>query len=155
MCVSATAQFHLTIAVCLLPFSVCFRFEFFRFRFCFIALTLCRRQSLACPWRFHTIGVFYTHTHTRARAQYNIKLSRLARSCKAYPAVCSRVLGDRGDGVCSDIYRQLRESGRRTPFPASRPVTVSLSLSPKFHHCLLYTSPSPRDRPRSRMPSSA
>ena len=24
-----------------------------------------------------------------------------------------------------------------------------------FHHCLLYTSPSPRDRTRSRMPSSA
>ena len=25
----------------------------------------------------------------------------------------------------------------------------------KFHNCLLYTSPSPRDRTRSRMPSSA
>ena len=25
----------------------------------------------------------------------------------------------------------------------------------KFEHCLLYTSPSPRDRTRSRMPSSA
>ena len=25
----------------------------------------------------------------------------------------------------------------------------------KFHDCLLYTSPSPRDRTRSRMPSSA
>ena len=24
-----------------------------------------------------------------------------------------------------------------------------------YHHCLLYTSPSPRDRTRSRMPSSA
>ena len=26
---------------------------------------------------------------------------------------------------------------------------------PFFNHCLLYTSPSPRDRTRSRMPSSA
>ena len=28
-------------------------------------------------------------------------------------------------------------------------------LSPRFYTCLLYTSPSPRDRTRSRMPSSA
>ena len=28
-------------------------------------------------------------------------------------------------------------------------------LYPTFDHCLLYTSPSPRDRTRSRMPSSA
>ena len=27
--------------------------------------------------------------------------------------------------------------------------------NPKLHICLLYTSPSPRDRTRSRMPSSA
>ena len=28
-------------------------------------------------------------------------------------------------------------------------------LEPMFSNCLLYTSPSPRDRTRSRMPSSA
>src|SRR5678810_1377126 len=28
-------------------------------------------------------------------------------------------------------------------------------LSPLYHYCLLYTSPSPRDRQKSRMPSSA
>ena len=27
--------------------------------------------------------------------------------------------------------------------------------TPQFDHCLLYTSPSPRDRQKSRMPSSA
>ena len=40
---------------------------------------------------------------------------------------------------------------------AERQVTVegnSFALEPPFH-CLLYTSPSPRDRTRSRMPSSA
>ena len=31
----------------------------------------------------------------------------------------------------------------------------SVSLSPTPYSCLLYTSPSPRDRTRSRMPSSA
>ena len=32
---------------------------------------------------------------------------------------------------------------------------ASLAESIKNHHCLLYTSPSPRDRQKSRMPSSA
>ena len=32
---------------------------------------------------------------------------------------------------------------------------LGLSLSGVFSHCLLYTSPSPRDRQKSRMPSSA
>ena len=31
----------------------------------------------------------------------------------------------------------------------------SISIDAKVHACLLYTSPSPRDRTRSRMPSSA
>ena len=32
---------------------------------------------------------------------------------------------------------------------------ISLSIMVVYHFCLLYTSPSPRDRTRSRMPSSA
>ena len=32
---------------------------------------------------------------------------------------------------------------------------ASMAAVPGFHGCLLYTSPSPRDRTRSRMPSSA
>ena len=35
------------------------------------------------------------------------------------------------------------------------PMTMYLSVTPHIHPCLLYTSPSPRDRTRSRMPSSA
>ena len=39
----------------------------------------------------------------------------------------------------------------------SRPVrhAVAIYQAPAFFTCLLYTSPSPRDRTRSRMPSSA
>ena len=33
--------------------------------------------------------------------------------------------------------------------------TAGLEVPPRIHFCLLYTSPSPRDRTRSRMPSSA
>ena len=34
-------------------------------------------------------------------------------------------------------------------------VTIRLTTHDAGNHCLLYTSPSPRDRTRSRMPSSA
>ena len=43
----------------------------------------------------------------------------------------------------------LHEEGR---FGLKDPVSKYL---PEFRHCLLYTSPSPRDRQKSRMPSSA
>ena len=44
------------------------------------------------------------------------------------------------------------------PYPASKGQTGSEAPSMRFQMdlvCLLYTSPSPRDRTRSRMPSSA
>ena len=34
-------------------------------------------------------------------------------------------------------------------------IDTSKIIPPRLHRCLLYTSPSPRDRTRSRMPSSA
>ena len=39
--------------------------------------------------------------------------------------------------------------------PLSRMVSVATSVAGPLYLCLLYTSPSPRDRTRSRMPSSA
>ena len=33
--------------------------------------------------------------------------------------------------------------------------TIGIAISDPISNCLLYTSPSPRDRTRSRMPSSA
>ena len=36
-----------------------------------------------------------------------------------------------------------------------KPMADGLELLPKSYACLLYTSPSPRDRQKSRMPSSA
>jgi len=49
-------------------------------------------------------------------------------------------------GVNPEYLRILEQSGR---------VFGRLSTAPLFMSCLLYTSPSPRDRTRSRMPSSA
>ena len=39
--------------------------------------------------------------------------------------------------------------------PLYRALLMSLHMIPMYRFCLLYTSPSPRDRTRSRMPSSA
>ena len=36
-----------------------------------------------------------------------------------------------------------------------KPVKTFMEKRQQYYHCLLYTSPSPRDRTRSRMPSSA
>ena len=42
-----------------------------------------------------------------------------------------------------------------TPLSAKERFTALTSISPEVKACLLYTSPSPRDMRRSRMPSSA
>ena len=57
--------------------------------------------------------------------------------------------------------RQDRKPGPRTPISAKLVANLITSagadrvLTLDLHACLLYTSPSPRDRTRSRMPSSA
>ena len=51
----------------------------------------------------------------------------------------------------ADLLTQLQSA--RTE--AQRIVSEAENESDKLHNCLLYTSPSPRDRTRSRMPSSA
>ena len=43
--------------------------------------------------------------------------------------------------------------GQEAKFISWLPITKSQSQ--QFMHCLLYTSPSPRDKRQSRMPSSA
>ena len=49
----------------------------------------------------------------------------------------------------ASLYQALY--GGRNPLFCARPVAEAIGLK----DCLLYTSPSPRDRTRSRMPSSA
>ena len=41
------------------------------------------------------------------------------------------------------------------PNGTGRLVVAGVVTAPTYHGCLLYTSPSPRDRQKSRMPSSA
>ena len=66
---------------------------------------------------------------------------------------------DRGDeikAILTSVYNSLQEKGYN---PINQIVGYILSEDPtyitNYNNCLLYTSPSPRDRTRSRMPSSA
>ena len=51
-----------------------------------------------------------------------------------------------------EVKRGVRVEGERKFFPGREKICVRLRPA---HHCLLYTSPSPRDGLLSRMPSSA
>ena len=53
-------------------------------------------------------------------------------------------------------YEVEASNGHVRDFPKSQfGIDVENDFEPKYITCLLYTSPSPRDRTRSRMPSSA
>ena len=53
------------------------------------------------------------------------------------------------------VEAQVNESGGDYHGDEARRRDVSVKLSSLMSFCLLYTSPSPRDRQKSRMPSSA
>ena len=54
---------------------------------------------------------------------------------------------------CSDLNNG--ELKNEQPIPDTKPDTKTYTMFEECWACLLYTSPSPRDRTRSRMPSSA
>ena len=62
-------------------------------------------------------------------------------------------------GILGLLVLFLLPALRRSPEPAYRYFCKKnlddISAAMHNYHCLLYTSPSPRDRTRSRMPSSA
>ena len=69
-------------------------------------------------------------------------------------AAITKVLAEAG-GAKFVAYDQIDKA----PEEKERGITISTAHveyeTAKRHYCLLYTSPSPRDRTRSRMPSSA
>ena len=79
---------------------------------------------------------------------------------------CDYMVGAQLDGF--DVMVKLTSAARIMVIEGDEYLTSPIDLRPKFHLykpeiallsgiacCLLYTSPSPRDRTRSRMPSSA
>ena len=59
------------------------------------------------------------------------------------------------DGGEIEVPRQARIGGVAQEAPASDVSLLDTVLAADIERCLLYTSPSPRDRQKSRMPSSA
>ena len=69
-------------------------------------------------------------------------MSQIAEAC-GYKVVRTQVVNDRGIAICKGMKAWELFANGETPESAG------------IKGCLLYTSPSPRDRTRSRMPSSA
>ena len=62
-----------------------------------------------------------------------------------------------GLSVCSVLSADVRARDYSAPgsYPVGVRTVVLVDKSRKDEYCLLYTSPSPRDKRQSRMPSSA
>ena len=76
----------------------------------------------------------------------------------AMSVIVGRALPDARDGlkpVQRRILFAMYELGLTPDRPFRKCARVVGDVLGKYHPCLLYTSPSPRDTPISRMPSSA
>ena len=76
----------------------------------------------------------------------------------AMSVIVSRALPDARDGL-KPVHRRILwgmyDLGARPDRPTMKSARVTGEVMGKYHPCLLYTSPSPRDATLSRMPSSA
>ena len=76
----------------------------------------------------------------------------------AMSVIVGRALPDVRDGL-KPVHRRvlfaMNELNNDWNKPYKKSARVVGDVIGKYHPCLLYTSPSPRDRQKSRMPSSA
>ena len=79
--------------------------------------------------------------------------AKIEKEFRKYKSQYIRLLGnhalsnDELDDVCKHLFG--------SKYRGSHPVDSKFQMKPGYYICLLYTSPSPRDRQKSRMPSSA
>ena len=95
--------------------------------------------------------------------QENVESAAERDSQIVFPTISfDKVIHDFGEienGTPVETIFSYTNSGRSplvvTDIKSTCGCTVPQGLGVQYIHCLLYTSPSPRDRTRSRMPSSA
>ena len=77
-----------------------------------------------------------------------------AEAAAAEKAAAARESAETEPGTVADVHYDFTQFGLdRSQATLARSLRTSLIVDPK--NCLLYTSPSPRDKRQSRMPSSA
>ena len=98
-------------------------------------------------------GVFYTGP--KPKLQHFDKIQSRNFIEKQEIAKFAATLIEEGDTILLDGGSTTYELARLIVGRSLQVITNSLPVANLFMGCLLYTSPSPRDRTRSRMPSSA
>ena len=106
-------------------------------RFVMISLLLCRILFFV-PFVVVVVVVFFLIIRRPPRSTQ----SRSSAASDVYKRQILEV-----DAVMQNLKEVVEKNGGHASFPIDRLLIVN--------GCLLYTSPSPRDRTRSRMPSSA
>ena len=87
-------------------------------------------------------------TRTQITAIFNCSLERAFKT----PMLCDVSKVHTGFGIMPKVTHCTEDENWGQPGGSKK---VFVAKSPTYKGCLLYTSPSPRDRTRSRMPSSA
>ena len=108
--------------------------------------------ELKAVLRLPLLNTVNTQLHSRLHSVY--RLSAHTRSKVVHEQGAIRTIQDR----FNDIVNPNAEKGWKQDATLRDPHLLLVQLRQNGTHsnlCLLYTSPSPRDRPRSRMPSSA
>ena len=101
-------------------------------------------------WFFASYSPQYLNTNRTINFVSSDPRGRTARN----PAFIDPLTGTRTTGENTEVYRQKQINEYGFLRVDANP-TSNLRVTGQFTYCLLYTSPSPRDRTRSRMPSSA
>ena len=92
------------------------------------------------------------HDHFQSSVQYVVKMAGHSSSIEPQERHLKDLrFGDDGYGMRGDVHLSTLEDCLNVDVVITHPASRTL----RGRACLLYTSPSPRDRTRSRMPSSA
>ena len=110
---------------------------------------------------YHALPHLSTRRGVPTNAVYGFTTMLLRAIREGNPTHLAVAFDEEGKQARSEIYAEYKATRGAPPedltpqFPLVRRVLEALNVPAIGLSCLLYTSPSPRDRQKSRMPSSA